>query len=109
MSKISKASAKERTFKAFNSPFSLNDEEFALVEKHYDFLTEQYHKLLKLYITSGISYSKDVVKSGVEFRNQFLKSFGSTKADTSWQDLRFRAEVSTLKTVETNALITIAH
>lgn len=57
------------------------NEELKSVEELYSFMEQEYHKLIQDYLASGIIYSKKLLSSGGNFRNQFLKDFGNRNND----------------------------
>lgn len=59
----------------------ISNEELKSVDELYSFMEQEYHKLIQDYLASGIVYSKKLLVSKSDFRNQFLKDFGNRNND----------------------------
>lgn len=62
----------------------LGEKELENLEKLYSFMEKEYHKLIQDYINSNITYSKKLLSSNGNFRNQCLKDFGNR--NNNWDE-----------------------
>ena len=53
----------------------LGEKELENLEKLYSFMEKEYHKLIQDYINSNITYSKKLLSSNGNFRNQCSERF----------------------------------
>ena len=70
----------DTTFRTVNYPLAniLPRNDYKLTEQLFDFLESELHILCDKYLKSGKVYTKKLLKSRGNFRNQVLKDFGNT-------------------------------
>ena len=70
----------DTTFRTINYPLAhvVSQGDYQLTEQLFDFLESELHILCGKYLTSGKTYTKKLLKSRGNFRNQVLKDFGNT-------------------------------
>ena len=76
------------SFRTLNYTLDPNSENYKKLQFLYEFLESEFHEVVKEFRSSGIVYSKDLLRSKNKFRDQFLADFGLRHKSNKWDSIK---------------------